>query len=79
MTAETLAEETKIGLRTIGRAEGEDGPVRLTAANAERLVEALESHGIEFISEEQRVGVCLERSRGRVALSSDSNPYGACK
>lgn len=52
LSAEALAEETKIGLRTIGRAEQENGPVRITAANAERLISALEERGVEFLSRE---------------------------
>lgn len=60
LTAEALAEETSIGLRTIGRAEREDGPVRMTAANAERLIQALEARGIEFLCERDRTGVCLK-------------------
>ncbi len=58
LSGEALAEETKIGLRTIGRAERENGPVRTTAANAERLVAVLEKKGVEFLSGES-VGVRL--------------------
>lgn len=51
LTAETLADETRIGLRTIGRAEQENGQVRLTAANCERLIVALEARGVVFLDE----------------------------
>lgn len=63
LSAETLAAETKIGLRTIRRAEQENGSVRLTAANAERLIELLECRGVEFLSgEDAGPGVRLRLS-----------------
>ena len=61
LSAEALAVETRIGLRTIGRAEREHGTVSLTAANAARIVEALEARGVIFIwaSESEGPGVRL--------------------
>lgn len=61
MAAAELAAETKIGLRTIRRAEIENGPVPITAANAERLIEALERRGIQFTWDDG-VGVKLRLS-----------------
>lgn len=52
ISAEELAEKTQIGLRTIGRAEGENGPVRMTPANAARIIEELERRGVVFIDDE---------------------------
>jgi hypothetical protein len=50
-TAETLADRSKIGVATIRRAEGVDGPVRMTAANAAAVRSALEAAGVEFIEQ----------------------------
>jgi transcriptional regulator with XRE-family HTH domain len=47
--AEELARDTKVSLRTIRRAEGVDGIVPITAANAERLMEVLEKRGVKFL------------------------------
>jgi transcriptional regulator with XRE-family HTH domain len=64
LTAESLAEQTKIGLRTIGRAEKENGPVRLTDANKEKLVSVLETMGVIFIdSDTEGPGVRLKMLR----------------
>lgn len=63
LTADALAVETKIGLRTIGRAESDHGPVRLTAANADRIVQALEARGVIFLWEaKEGAGVRLRQS-----------------
>ena len=48
LSAETLAHETKVSLRTIRRAEQEHGPVPITAANAERIKSVLEERGVIF-------------------------------
>lgn len=49
LSAEALAAATDIGLRTIGRAEREHGPVAMTAANTARIVEALQARGVIFV------------------------------
>jgi hypothetical protein len=48
-TASELAKRTKLGIMTIRRAEAIDGPVPVTAANAETIARALEAAGIELI------------------------------
>jgi hypothetical protein len=50
-TAEALAEASRVGINTIRRAEAVSGPVRMTAANAHAVRQALEQAGIEFIAE----------------------------
>ena len=47
--AETLAEAARVGINTIRQADAEDGPVRMTAANARAVQQSLEPAGIEFI------------------------------
>jgi hypothetical protein len=49
--AEKLAEASRVGISTIWRAEGVDGPVRMTSANRHAVQAALEQAGIEFIPE----------------------------
>jgi len=49
LTAEALADETKLSLKTIRRAEQEHGQVQINAANAERIVSVLEACGVNFI------------------------------
>jgi hypothetical protein len=51
ISADALAAITKLGVATIRRAEANSGSVSMTLANAERLVRALESAGVEFIPE----------------------------
>jgi hypothetical protein len=51
ISAEKLAEKTKLGLKTIRRAEQEDGPVPLTRANVERLISVLQEMGIQFVEQ----------------------------
>src|SRR6185312_802195 len=46
-----LAERSRVALATITRAEVEDGPVSVAAADARALRLALERAGVEFISE----------------------------
>jgi hypothetical protein len=46
-----LAERSRVAVATITRAEVEDGPVSVAAADARALRLALETAGIEFISE----------------------------
>lgn len=50
-SAEELAERAKIGVATVRRAEGADGPVVMTAANEDALVRVIEAAGVEFIPE----------------------------
>jgi len=46
-----LAERSRVAVATITRAEVEDGPVSVAAADARALRLALEKAGIEFIAE----------------------------
>jgi len=46
-----LAERSRVAVATITRAEVEDGPVSVAAADARALRLALERAGVEFISE----------------------------
>jgi transcriptional regulator with XRE-family HTH domain len=50
ISAQQLAEMSKLGVATIRRAEQVDGVVAMTAANAQRIVEELESAGVEFVA-----------------------------
>ena len=60
LSAEALSAESKVGLRTIGRAEKENGTVRMTAANTAAVIAALETRGVCFLSSDDNgVGVCL--------------------
>jgi phosphomannomutase len=45
LSANVLAEESKVSLRTIRRAEQDHGPVSMTKANAALIIEALEERG----------------------------------
>ncbi|MFG1237187.1 transcriptional regulator [Xanthobacter autotrophicus DSM 597] len=49
--AEDLANASKVGVATVRRAEGEDGPVGMTAANVAAVRGALESAGVIFVEE----------------------------
>ncbi len=60
--AEDLANHSKIGVATVRRAEGFDGPVNLTAANEAAIRAALELAGIVFIeSDDTGPGVRLSK------------------
>lgn len=48
ISADVLAQASKVSLRTIRRAEQEHGEVAMTDANSARLIEALEGFGIVF-------------------------------
>jgi transcriptional regulator with XRE-family HTH domain len=48
-TAQELADESGLGVATVRRAEAVDGPVPITAANAETIARALEAAGIELL------------------------------
>jgi len=50
VTAAELADETLIEVKTIRRAEARNHqPVLMTAANTRRIVDALETRGVQFI------------------------------
>ena len=64
-TADDLAKRSKVGLSTIKRTEAAEGPMRLTAANADAIQRALEDGGIEFIPENGGgAGVRLRKPAG---------------
>ena len=50
-SAEVLAEQSKLGIATIRRAEASDGPPSLTEANAAAVQATLEGAGVIFIAE----------------------------
>jgi hypothetical protein len=50
LSIEDLAEDTKLSLKTIRRAEREHGQVQINAANGERIVTVLEERGVCFIA-----------------------------
>src|SRR5665213_2422826 len=52
MSNQTLADRTKLGIMTVKRAQAWGGVVSLTAANAERIVSALEAEGVVFLPAE---------------------------
>jgi hypothetical protein len=61
-TAQALADASQLGAATIRRAEMSDDLVRITAANAAAIRQALEKGGLEFIWDHGRgVGVRLAR------------------
>lgn len=51
ISAQQLAEMTRLGVATIRRAEQEDGVVAMTSANAQRVIDELEKAGVELLSE----------------------------
>ena len=73
LSAENLAEETKVSLRTIRRAEQDDGKVQINAANAERIKSVLEARGIVFFeASDGAVGVLL--GPGATRKAARQNP-----
>jgi transcriptional regulator with XRE-family HTH domain len=62
-TAQELADESGLGVATVRRAEAVDGPIPLTAANAETIARTLEAAGIELLNGEAP-GVRLKPRRG---------------
>ena len=50
-SAQKLADEARVGISTVWRAEKDDGPIKATAANTHALQSALETAGVEFIAE----------------------------
>ena len=62
--AEDLANASKVGVATVRRAEGEDGPVGMTAANVAAVRSALESAGVIFVAENgEGPGVRLRKDK----------------
>lgn len=57
ISGEELAARTNLGLRTIRRAENEDGLEKLTPANAQLLISTLEELGVQFLDADQNGGV----------------------
>ncbi|MCJ2124774.1 transcriptional regulator [Methylobacterium sp. J-077] len=49
-TAQEVADASRVGVATVRRAELQDGPLGITAANAEAIKRALEAAGVEFIN-----------------------------
>lgn len=49
--AEDLAEASKVGIATIRRAEGQEGPLSMTTVNQAALRSALEAAGVIFVAE----------------------------
>jgi len=63
-----LSRRTRLGLRTLRRAEQRDGPLGMTAANASLVVSVLEAAGVEFVfGEDGRAGVLLHSSPSSTA------------
>ena len=59
-----LAEASGVGLSTIRRMEGSDGPLRGTAENVWKVQQALEDAGVIFIyADEEGPGVRLKADR----------------
>ena len=53
--AEDLADAAKIGVATVRRAEGQDGPLSMTAANEAAIRRALEDAGVLFEGDGENV------------------------
>lgn len=51
LTAQEVADAARLGVATVRRAEMQEGPLCVTAANAEAIRRALEAAGIEFLPE----------------------------
>jgi transcriptional regulator with XRE-family HTH domain len=73
-SADDLAEKSKIGVATIRRAEGNDGPPSITEANLDSLKRALEAAGVEFTNGGQP-GVKM-KARPRPKIDRDGLPKG---
>ena len=58
-TAKELAERGDIHLSTVQRMERCHGPVRGYVTSLDAVLDALQDRGIEFVSEDGRVGVIL--------------------
>lgn len=63
-TASDLAKHSGVGLRTLKRAEAEDGPPKSSVTTLEKIRKAFEAAGIEFIgTPEDRPGVRFDSSK----------------
>ncbi len=58
-TARELAERGNVHLSTVQRMERCHGPVRGNVTSLDAVLDALQDRGIEFVSEDGRVGVIL--------------------
>jgi transcriptional regulator with XRE-family HTH domain len=61
-TAQDLADQSHVGVATVRRAEAIDGPVLITAANAEMIARTLETAGIELLNDDEP-GVRLKKKK----------------
>ncbi len=62
LKVEELASDAMLGVATIKRAEAAGGRVRMTLANADRVMVALERRGVKFIPEgDEGAGLRLSR------------------
>lgn len=57
ITAQQLADETKLGVATIRRAELTNGEVGMTVVNIERVIETLERLGVKLLPQQGHDGV----------------------
>jgi transcriptional regulator with XRE-family HTH domain len=69
VSGEELAKRTCLALSTIRRAEGKEGPVNLTRANARAIVVALESLGVEFLGGDPKHGSGVRLAKSAAANS----------
>lgn len=65
ISAHRLAELAKVGSATVQRFELAEGVPESRGGTLERIVEALQDQGIEFIGTEDAPGVRLNRTRRR--------------
>jgi transcriptional regulator with XRE-family HTH domain len=72
ISGEELAKRTQLSLSTIRRAESEEGPVKLTRANTQLLMSALEGLGVQFLNADKTGGVgvrfAVKASRKRLSI-----------
>ncbi len=61
-TAQELAERAHVHLSTVQRMERCHGPVRGNVTSLDAILDALQESGIEFVSENGRMGVILNES-----------------
>lgn len=54
--AEDLASAAVVGVATVRRAEGGDGPLGMTAANEAAIRRALEAQGVQFLEQGDTAG-----------------------
>lgn len=65
ISAEKLADETKLGVATIRRAELKDGDVGMTVVNIERVIETFERLGVKLLAEMGNEGIGVRRFNNR--------------